>query len=143
MTKKIFIAFIAIFTIGASSLFGKATAIYSWQVVTCGGDKQCQWDDLLNPNNVTYNELSGYYVSKATHTGNGYSATVVFGDNIDKEPVVGIGAEDGELEQTIKRAGYTIFIHRYYKGRMSGLFKSFYSEGNTVLSSMNRFLRYP
>ena len=141
--KRMFIAIVAIITISTSSLFAGATGILSYGAYTFGGEKKNQWDYLYEQNNITYNELSGHWITNATHTGDGYSMTVVIGTNIDKNPIVGMGIEDGNLVHTAHYNGYSIFYHKYKKGSMSGQFNSFYSEGNGVLSSMDRFLRYP
>ena len=129
-----------------SNLYAGATKVVSRDVMTTGGTMAGLWDDVQNPNNVTYNSTAKCYVTKATHTGSGFSRVIVYGTNITKTPIVGAGT-DGTL---VKSEDW--YENGVYKGKrftfkhdkdMSGQFVSFYSEGNTVLSSTDRFLRYP
>ena len=129
-----------------SNLYAGATKVVSRAVVTTGGTMAGVLDDVQNPNNVTYNSTAKCYVTKATHTGDGYSYVIVYGTNITNIPIVGAGT-DGTI---VSSANYyesgilkgKIFTFKHPKD-MSGQFVSFYSEGNTVLSSTDRFLRYP
>ena len=130
-----------------SNLYAGATRVESREVVTTGGTMAGLWDDVQNPNNVTYNSTAKCYVTKATHTGSGYSHVIVYGTNITNIPIIGAGT-DGTIVgsanhyNTKKILDGKIFTFKHDKD-MSGQFVSFYSEGNTVLSSTDRFLRYP
>ena len=129
-----------------SNLYAGAQRVVSSEVMTSGGS-MVGWDDVQNLNNVTYNSTAKCYVTKATHTGDGYSKVIVYGTNITKTPIVGAGT-DGVLissanhYNTQKVLDGKVFTFKHPKD-MSGQFVSFYSEGNTVLSSTDRFLRYP
>ncbi len=129
-----------------SDLYAAAQKVVSREVMTTGGSMAGLWDDVQNPNNVTYNSTAKCYVTKATHTGSGYSHVIVYGTNITKTPSVGAGtdgvlmkSEDWYENGVLKGKRFT-FQH---PKDMSGYFTSFYSEGNTTLSSMDRFLRFP
>ena len=129
-----------------SNLYAGAQRVVSREVMTTGGTLQGTWDDVQNPNNVTYNSTAKCYVTKATHTGSGYSHVIVYGTNITKTPIVGAGT-DGTLVKSEDWYEKGLLVGKRFTFQhpkdMSGQFVSFYSEGNTVLSSTDRFLRYP
>ncbi len=144
--KKFILLLILNLTI-ISNLHSDATKVESKSVMTSGGSMAGIWDDVQNPINVSYNPLSKNYVTNATHTGSGYSKVIVYGTDITKIPVVGAGT-DGVL---VSSSNYydsrriligKIFIFQHPKD-MSGEFVSFYSAKNKILSSVDRFLRYP
>lgn len=144
--KKIFFSLCLLLSISA---FAAVKGIYSYAAVTSGGSMANTWDYLYNSNNVMYNSQSGYWVTKATHSGSWYLATVVVADNysdITNIPIVGAGTTDGILSSTVNTTmnGYPAKIFYFYSStNTSGSYNSFYSYNNTVLKSMDRFLRYP
>lgn len=146
--KKIFLAAIVAMVLGTSSMFGAVLGVFSYAAKTSGGSLAGQWDYLYNSNYVTYNPQSGYWVTNATHEGEGYTYTIVIANkysDITNKPIVGLG-DDGTLSNTQYTTflGYPAiaFIH-HHDPDANGLFTSFYSYGNTVYSDMNKWLRNP
>jgi len=138
--------------LGSSALYAAATSIEVNKVMT--SDERCpkayEWDYVQESQNVTYYPESGYYVTNSCHGGpEGIMDVVVWGTNITKMPVVGLAGDldfVGSVTGTLNGQPYKLF--RYYQdnptgGNVNGLAKAFYSEGNTVLSSMDRFLTNP
>lgn len=134
-----------------TSLYAAATGIEVYRVITAkptyhSCEKDGQWDYVQEAQNVTYNPQSGHYVTVSCHGGaEGYMDVVVWGTNITKTPIVGAGG-DMTVHSTYTASSYKIF--RFIKDDpdgmdTSGVAKAFYSEGNTVLSSMDKFLRFP
>jgi len=148
--KKTILAFMASLMLG-TSLYAGATDIEVWRVGTFSTDyhtceKDGYWDYVQESQNVTYNSQTGDYVTVSCHTGLiAYMDVVVWGTNITKTPIVGAGG-DMTIHSTYTASSYKIF--RFIKDDpdgmdTSGVAKAFYSEGNTVLSSMDKFLRFP
>ena len=136
---------------GSSMLHAEATAIAVWGVKTFGSkthqecEKIGEWDLLQDSANVTYNAEAEIYITNSCHTGTlGLMDVVVFGTDITETPVAGL-AGDAILYSTITGTNYKVF--QYYQDNesrnVSGGVSAFYSEGYGVLSSNDRFLRYP
>ena len=148
MKKLIFIMLsLGLFLVNANAA---VIGVYSYAAKSKGGDLPGQWEYLYNSNYVIFNSQSGYWVTKAEHEGDTYLATVVLADSfndITNKPIVGTGSGDADLliqTQNTYINGYPAKNFYYFNaGNTNGLYKSFYSYDNSVLSSMDRFLTYP
>jgi len=67
--KKMFLAFIAIATLGASSMFAEVFYVESYASTSFGGSNKGYWDYLHNDNYVTYNAQADLWVTNYTYEG--------------------------------------------------------------------------
>ena len=148
--KKIMLATIASVVFGSSILSAAATGIYVWRIATFSSkhyscEKDGQWDYVRKPENVTYNSMTGKYITKSCHTGNeAYVDVIVFGRDIRKNATVGLGM-DLDLYKIEQGDGYQIHrFHRKEDGRTaSGGVYTFISAKYTTLADTSIFARFP
>lgn len=110
--KKIIFSLLLLLGLGFNSLFGATQSTYPYILTSNGGDRAWgQWDNFSQ---LTYNPLSGRYITDEAHAGVGYLYIKVLGSGYITAPRVGIGASDLHLDHVVEctHSGYSVC--KYY-----------------------------